>query len=157
VSEKIRFLKLSLADELGQMKNPTQIEPELMYLYLFDNGDVEEGGYSEDGYSSLQTVAKRAMKRGGKLTKCECGFPGADRSHRHHRLSIYHRQHRRIWGLLSRDTLSFADIGVSSESHGKEYARSLGSLGWHRDANARNNASCINGCPLGTSEKAIVS
>lgn len=42
---------------------------------------------------------------------CECGLPSANRSHRYHRLSIYHRQHRRIRGLLSNNSLSFADIG----------------------------------------------
>jgi hypothetical protein len=42
---------------------------------------------------------------------CECGFPGVDRSHRYHRLSVYHRQHRRIRGLLSKDSLTFAEIG----------------------------------------------
>jgi Sigma-70, region 4 len=42
---------------------------------------------------------------------CECGLPGANRSHRYHRLSVYHRQYRRIRGLLSNSSLSFADIG----------------------------------------------
>ena len=42
---------------------------------------------------------------------CECGFPVADRNRRHHRLSVYHRHYRRIKNLLSRDSLSFADIG----------------------------------------------
>ena len=48
-------------------------------------------------------------------------------------------------------------LGIGLESLGKEYVRSLGSLGWNQDANAGNNACCINGCPLGKSEKAIVS
>jgi hypothetical protein len=34
------------------------------------------------------------MKRVRKLMTCECGLPGANRSD--HRLSVYHRQHRRI-------------------------------------------------------------
>ena len=51
------------------------------------------------------------MKRVRKLMTCECGFPGTDRSHRYHRLSVYHRQHRRIRGLLSNNSLSFSDIG----------------------------------------------
>ena len=85
---------------------------------------------------------------------CECGLPGAGRSD--HRLSVYHRQHRRIRGLLSNKALSFADIG-DRLGIGKEYVRSLGSLGWNQDYSAGNNARCINGCPLGRSEKAIVS
>jgi hypothetical protein len=51
------------------------------------------------------------MKRVRKLMTCECGLTGAGRSHRYHGLSVYHRQHRRIKGLLSNDSLSFADIG----------------------------------------------
>jgi len=51
------------------------------------------------------------MKRVRKLTTCECGFPLANRNPRHHRLSVYHRQHRRIKRLLSDNSLSFADIG----------------------------------------------
>ena len=42
---------------------------------------------------------------------CECGLPVADRKHRHHRLSVYHRHYRRIRDLLSKDSLSFAKIG----------------------------------------------
>jgi hypothetical protein len=42
---------------------------------------------------------------------CECGFPVAGSHGSQHRLSVYHRQHRRIKNLLSRDSLSFADIG----------------------------------------------
>jgi hypothetical protein len=42
---------------------------------------------------------------------CDCGFPGVDRSHRYHRLSVCHRHYRRIRGLLSDSSLSFADIG----------------------------------------------
>jgi hypothetical protein len=42
---------------------------------------------------------------------CECGFPVAGSHGGQHRLSVYHRQHRRIKNLLSRDSLSFADIG----------------------------------------------
>jgi hypothetical protein len=51
------------------------------------------------------------MKRVRKLRICEYGFPAADRNRRHHRLSVYHRQHRIIRGLLSNNSLSFADIG----------------------------------------------
>ncbi len=47
-------------------------------------------------------------------------------------------------------------LGISLESRGKEYARSLGSLGWNQDASVRNNGCCINESPLGTSERAIV-
>jgi hypothetical protein len=50
------------------------------------------------------------MKRVRKLMTCECGFPLADRN-RNHRLSVYHRHHRRIKNLLSKDSLSFAEIG----------------------------------------------
>jgi len=50
------------------------------------------------------------VKRVTKLMTCECGFPVTNRSHRYHRLSVYHRQHRRIRGLLSNDSLTFADI-----------------------------------------------
>jgi hypothetical protein len=42
---------------------------------------------------------------------CECGLPVADPNRRHHRLSVYHGQHRRIRDLLSKDSLSFAEIG----------------------------------------------
>ena len=42
---------------------------------------------------------------------CECGFPVAARKRRHHRLSVYHRHYRRIKNLLSKDSLSFAEIG----------------------------------------------
>jgi hypothetical protein len=69
------------------------------------------------------------MKRVSKLMTCECGFPGADRSHRYHRLSVYHRQHRRIRGLLSSDSLSFADIGVRlgiTRERVRQIARQLG-------------------------------
>jgi hypothetical protein len=51
------------------------------------------------------------MKRVRKLTTCECGFPLVNRNPRHHRLSVYHRQHRRIKRVLSDNSLSFADIG----------------------------------------------
>jgi hypothetical protein len=51
------------------------------------------------------------MKRVRKLMTCECGFPVAGRNRRDHRLSVYHRHYRRIKNLLSRDSLSFADIG----------------------------------------------
>jgi transcriptional regulator with XRE-family HTH domain len=50
------------------------------------------------------------MKRVRKM-KCECGFPGACRNRRLHRLSVYHRQHRRIKKLLSNDSLTLAEIG----------------------------------------------
>src|SRR5215475_14968682 len=69
------------------------------------------------------------MKRVSKVMTCECGFPGADRSQRYHRLSVYHRQHRRIWGLLSSDSLSFADIGVRlgiTRERVRQIARQLG-------------------------------
>lgn len=46
-----------------------------------------------------------------KLMTCECGFPASDRNRRPHRLSVYHRQHRRIKRLLSNNSLTFADIG----------------------------------------------
>jgi hypothetical protein len=72
---------------------------------------------------------KSEMKRVSKLMTCECGFPGADRSHRYHRRSVYHRQHRRIRGLLSNDSLSFADIGDRlgiTRERVRQIARQLG-------------------------------
>jgi biotin operon repressor len=51
------------------------------------------------------------MKRVRTLMTCECGFPVAGRNRRDHRLSVYHRHHRRIKNLLSKDSLSFAEIG----------------------------------------------
>jgi hypothetical protein len=48
-------------------------------------------------------------------------------------------------------------LGLGLESRGKEYARSLGSLGWNQDASDRNNVCSMNGYPHGTGEKAIVS
>jgi hypothetical protein len=51
------------------------------------------------------------MKRLNKLMTCECGLPVAHANRRHHRLSIYHRHYRRIKDLLSKDSLSFAEIG----------------------------------------------
>src|SRR5215471_15718200 len=80
-------------------------------------------------YSSYKGGEASEMKRESKLMTCECGFPVADRSHRYHRLSIYHRQHRRILGLLSRDSLSFADIGVRlgiTRERVRQIARQLG-------------------------------
>ena len=50
------------------------------------------------------------MKRVRKLMTCECGLPVAG-CNRNHRLSVYHRHHRRIKNLLSKDSLSFAKIG----------------------------------------------
>ena len=69
------------------------------------------------------------MKRVRKLMTCECGFPAADRNRRHHRLSVYHRQHRRIRGLLSNNSLSFADIGDRfgiTRERVRQIARQLG-------------------------------
>jgi hypothetical protein len=60
---------------------------------------------------------------------CECGFPGADRNRLHHRLSVYHRQHRTIRGLLSNKALSFADIGDRlgiTRERVRQIARQLG-------------------------------
>jgi hypothetical protein len=51
------------------------------------------------------------MKRVRKLMTCECGFPVAGLNRLDHRLSVYHRQHRRIKNLLSKDSLTFAEIG----------------------------------------------
>jgi biotin operon repressor len=51
------------------------------------------------------------MKRVRKLMTCECGFPVASPNNHKHRLSVYHRQHRRIRELLSNTWLSFAEIG----------------------------------------------
>jgi hypothetical protein len=42
---------------------------------------------------------------------CECGFQVTNRDRRDHLLSVYHRQHRKIRGLLSNDSLTFAEIG----------------------------------------------
>jgi hypothetical protein len=50
-------------------------------------------------------------KQARKLVTCECGFPAALRNRRHHQLSVYHRQYRRIKRLLSNNSLTFADIG----------------------------------------------
>ncbi len=50
------------------------------------------------------------MKRVKTMMTCECGFAVAGRN-RHHQLSVYHRQPRRIRALLSNNALSFADIG----------------------------------------------
>jgi biotin operon repressor len=69
------------------------------------------------------------MKRVRKLMTCECGFPGVDRNRRHHRLSVYHRQHRRISSLLSNNSLSFADIGDRlgiTRERVRQIARQLG-------------------------------
>ena len=69
------------------------------------------------------------MKRVRKLLTCECGLPGAGRSHRYHRLSVYHRQHRRIRDLLSNNSLSFADIGDKlgiTRERVRQLARQLG-------------------------------
>jgi Sigma-70, region 4 len=60
---------------------------------------------------------------------CECGLPGANRSHRWHRLSVYHRQHRRIRRLLSNNSHSFADIGDRfgiTRERVRQIARQLG-------------------------------
>ena len=71
---------------------------------------------------------------------CECGFPAADRNRRHHRLSVYHRRHRRIRRLLSNNSIRFADIGdkfgITRNGHDK-IARHLG---MNQDASDRNNA-----------------
>ena len=59
---------------------------------------------------------------------CECGFPVAGRN-RHHRRSVYHRQHRRINNLLSNNSLSFADIGDKigiTRERVRQIARQLG-------------------------------
>jgi hypothetical protein len=69
------------------------------------------------------------MKRVRKLMTCECGFPVADRNRRDHRLSVYHRQHRRIRNLLSNNSLSFADIGDRfgiTRERVRQIARQLG-------------------------------
>jgi hypothetical protein len=69
------------------------------------------------------------MKPVRKLMTCECGFPGADRSHRDHRLSVYHRHHRRIRDLLSKDSLTFAEIGERfgvTRERVRQIARQLG-------------------------------
>ena len=42
---------------------------------------------------------------------CECGLPVAGCNRRDHRLSVYHRHHRRIKNLLSKDSFTFAEIG----------------------------------------------
>jgi hypothetical protein len=60
---------------------------------------------------------------------CDCGLPGAGRSHRYRRRSVYHRQHRRIKGLLSDNSLSFADIGDRlriTRERVRQIARQLG-------------------------------
>jgi hypothetical protein len=67
------------------------------------------------------------MKRVRKLMTCECGLPGAGRSD--HRLSVYHRQHRRIRSLLSNKALSFVDIGDRlgiTRERVRQIARQLG-------------------------------
>jgi hypothetical protein len=64
-----------------------------------------------------------------KLTTCECGFPLANRNPRHHRLSVYHRQHRRIKRLLSNNSITFADIGNKfgiTRERIRQIARQLG-------------------------------
>jgi hypothetical protein len=69
------------------------------------------------------------MKRVRKLTTCECGFPLANHNPRHHRLSVYHRQHRRIKRLLSDNSFSFADIGNKfgiTRERVRQIARQLG-------------------------------
>jgi hypothetical protein len=69
------------------------------------------------------------MKRVGKLTTCECGFRLANHNPRHHRLSVYHRQHRRIKRLLSDTSFSFADIGNKfgiTRERVRQIARQLG-------------------------------
>jgi hypothetical protein len=58
---------------------------------------------------------------------CECGLFGAGRTD--HRLSVYHRQHRRIRGLLCNNSLSFADIGDRlgiTRERVRQIARQLG-------------------------------
>ena len=68
------------------------------------------------------------MKRVRKLTTCECGFPLANNP-RHHRLSVYHRQHRRIKRLLSNNSITFADIGDEfgiTRERVRQIARQLG-------------------------------
>ena len=61
---------------------------------------------------------------------CECGLPAADRNRRHHRLSVYHRRHRRIRRLLSNNSIRFADIGDKfGITRERGPPRSLGTLG----------------------------
>ena len=60
---------------------------------------------------------------------CECGLPAADRNRRHHRLSVYHRRHRRIKRLLSNNSIRFADIGDKfgiTRERVRQIARHLG-------------------------------
>jgi predicted XRE-type DNA-binding protein len=74
------------------------------------------------------------MKRVRKLMTCECGFPGADRNRRDHRLSVYHRQHRTIKNLLSKDSLTFAEIGERlgiTRERVRQIARQLGLTSGH--------------------------
>jgi len=64
-----------------------------------------------------------------KLTTCECGFPLANRNPRHHRLSVYHRQHRRIKRLLSNNSITFAAVGDKfgiTRERVRQIARQLG-------------------------------
>jgi hypothetical protein len=59
---------------------------------------------------------------------CECGLPVAGHK-RHHRLSVYHRQHGRIKNLLSNHSLSFADVGDRvgiTRERVRQLARQLG-------------------------------
>ena len=69
------------------------------------------------------------MKRLSKLTTCECGFPVAHPNRRHHRLSVYHRHCQRIRDLLSKDSLTFAQIGEMfgiTRERVRQIARQLG-------------------------------
>jgi hypothetical protein len=69
------------------------------------------------------------MKRVRKLMTCECGLHLENRTQRNHRLSVYHREHRRIRSLLSNNSLSFADIGDRfgiTRERVRQIARQLG-------------------------------
>jgi hypothetical protein len=69
------------------------------------------------------------MKRVTELMTCECGFPVTVRSYRYHRRSVYHRHYRRIRGLLSKDSLTFAEIGERfgiTRERVRQIARQLG-------------------------------
>jgi hypothetical protein len=61
----------------------------------------------------MNMAKKKRMnnKQAGKPITCECGFPAAVRNRRHHRLSVFHREHRKIKRLLSNNSITFSDIG----------------------------------------------
>jgi hypothetical protein len=75
--------------------------------------------FDSKGYELVESQVSKSAKPAapGRMTKmmvCECGFPlsSAGQGLYAHRRSPYHRHHRRIKALLSKNEISYAEIGA---------------------------------------------